>query len=50
MEYRLLGTSGLRVSEVGLGGNNFGRYCDEAQTALVIHQAQIGRASCRERV
>lgn len=39
MEYRQLGGSGLRVSEVGLGGNNFGKYCDEAQTARVIHQA-----------
>ena len=24
MEYRRLGSSGLKVSEVGLGGNNFG--------------------------
>ncbi|MBI4319912.1 MAG: aldo/keto reductase [Chloroflexi bacterium] len=39
MEYRKLGTSGLRVSEVGLGGNNFGKFCDEAQTAGVIHRA-----------
>lgn len=39
MEYRRLGGSGLRVSEAGLGGNNFGKYCDEAQTARVIHQA-----------
>lgn len=39
MEYRQLGGTGLRVSEIGLGGNNFGRYCDEALSALVIHQA-----------
>ncbi|TAK33459.1 MAG: aldo/keto reductase [Chloroflexota bacterium] len=39
MEYRQLGASGLRVSEVGLGGNNFGRSCDEAQTAVVIQRA-----------
>lgn len=39
MEYRRLGGCGLRVSEVGIGGNNFGRRCDEAQTARVIHTA-----------
>lgn len=39
MEYRQLGGSGVRVSSVGLGGNTFGRYCDEAQTAAVIHEA-----------
>lgn len=39
MEYRQLGGSGTRVSAVGLGGNTFGRYCDEAQTAAVIHRA-----------
>ncbi len=39
MEYRQLGGSGLRVSAVGLGGNTFGRFCDEAQTAAVIHRA-----------
>ncbi|MGH2458289.1 MAG: aldo/keto reductase [Chloroflexota bacterium] len=39
MEYRQLGGSGTRVSAVGLGGNTFGRYCDEAQTARVIHRA-----------
>jgi aryl-alcohol dehydrogenase-like predicted oxidoreductase len=39
VEYRKLGGSGLKVSAVGLGGNTFGRACDAAQTAAVIHRA-----------
>ena len=39
MEYNALGRSGLKVSIVGLGGNNFGRRCDEEQTAAVVHRA-----------
>ena len=39
MEYRNLGTSGLKVSEVGLGGNNFGWWVDEATSAAVINAA-----------
>lgn len=39
MEYRRLGTSGLKVSVIGLGGNTFGRYADEAQTAAIIRAA-----------
>lgn len=39
MEYRRLGKSGLKVSVVGLGGNTFGRYADEAQTASIVHAA-----------
>ncbi len=39
MEYRHLGTSGLRVSSIGLGTNNFGDLIDERQAAAVIHRA-----------
>ena len=39
MEYKNLGNSGLRVSVVGLGCNNFGRRCDQEQTTAVVHQA-----------
>jgi len=39
MEYRQLGGSGVRVSAIGLGGNTFGRYCDEQRSVQVIHQA-----------
>ena len=39
MEYRNLGRSGLQVSMVGLGCNNFGRRCDQEQTTVVVHQA-----------
>ena len=39
MEYQQLGNSGLQVSVVGLGCNNFGRRCDEAETAAVVHAA-----------
>jgi aryl-alcohol dehydrogenase-like predicted oxidoreductase len=39
MEYRNLGASGLQVSVVGLGCNNFGRRCDAAQTKAVIDAA-----------
>jgi aryl-alcohol dehydrogenase-like predicted oxidoreductase len=39
MEYRRLGDSGLKVSEVGLGCNNFGMRIDEAQTAAVVEAA-----------
>jgi aryl-alcohol dehydrogenase-like predicted oxidoreductase len=39
MEYRRLGSSGLLVSAVGLGTNNFGSRLDESATRLVLEQA-----------
>ena len=39
MEYKNLGSSGLRVSVVGLGCNNFGRRCDQAATTSVVDKA-----------
>ena len=39
MEYRRIGGSGLKVSAVGLGCNNFGMRCDQAQTDAVVGKA-----------
>ncbi len=39
MTYRNLGESGLRVSTVGLGCNNFGMRIDAAATERVVHAA-----------
>ncbi len=39
MEYRNLGSSGLKVSVVGIGCNNFGRRCDKDRTADVVAAA-----------
>jgi len=39
VEHRNLGRSGLQVSTAGLGCNNFGRRCDQQQTAAVVHKA-----------
>lgn len=39
MEYRKLGNSGLKVSEISLGGNNFGRSADEQTSIAVIRHA-----------
>ena len=39
MEYRNLGSSGLKVSVLGLGGNNFGKIIDEPASAAVINHA-----------
>ncbi len=39
MEYRRLGKSGLKVSEIGLGGNNFGGVVGERESISVIHRA-----------
>ena len=36
MKYRRLGNSGLKVSEVGIGANNFGRRVDAEGTAAII--------------
>lgn len=39
MEYRLLGRTGLKVSRMTLGTNNFGRDADEATSISVIRKA-----------
>jgi aryl-alcohol dehydrogenase-like predicted oxidoreductase len=39
MKMRRLGTSGLKVSEVGLGCNNFGMRLDESQSGRVVSAA-----------
>src|SRR5436190_20023852 len=39
MRYRSLGRSGLRVSVVGLGANNFGRRTSPDQTRAVVDAA-----------
>ncbi|WP_416293298.1 aldo/keto reductase [Paenibacillus illinoisensis] len=39
MEYRRLGSSGLRVSALGLGTNAFGKRADDAASTHIIHAA-----------
>jgi aryl-alcohol dehydrogenase-like predicted oxidoreductase len=39
VEYRNLGNSGLKVSAVGLGCNNFGMKNDAEQTRAIVHRA-----------
>jgi aryl-alcohol dehydrogenase-like predicted oxidoreductase len=39
MDLRRLGDSGLKVSEIGLGCNNFGMRIDQAQTQVVVDAA-----------
>ncbi len=39
MEYRNLGSTGLKVSVVGIGCNNFGRRCDQGTTKSVVDKA-----------
>ena len=39
MEYRRLGNSGLKVSEVGIGCNNFGMRIDQEATTAVVNAA-----------
>ena len=40
MQYRALGRTGLQVSALGLGTNQFGRVVDEAGAKAIIDQAQ----------
>ncbi|HVB77290.1 MAG TPA: aldo/keto reductase [Candidatus Nitrosotalea sp.] len=42
MEHRFVGRSGLKVSEIGLGTNNFGGRLDEAGSRLVLERALEG--------
>ena len=43
MEYRRIGNSGLKVSAMGMGGNNFGMRADEEASIKVInHALEIG--------
>ena len=39
MQYRTLGKSGLKVSAIGLGGNNFGGRADEKTSIEVMKHA-----------
>src|SRR5579872_2701665 len=39
MDYRKLGKSGLSISEVGVGCNNFGRRADQAAANAVVNSA-----------
>ncbi len=39
MKYRTLGKSGLRVSEIGLGGVSFGIWIGEQESIWVINRA-----------
>ena len=39
MEFRKLGNTGLKVSEVGIGCNNFGGRMDQEQTQAVVDKA-----------
>jgi len=43
MEYRKLGRSGLKISEIGLGCNNFGSRVDEQSSISIIrHALELG--------
>ena len=39
MELRKLGSSGLKISVVGIGCNNFGGRCDQKVTKEIVHTA-----------
>lgn len=39
MEYRNLGSTGVKVSVVGIGCNNFGRRCDQGSTTSIVDKA-----------
>lgn len=39
MQHRPLGRTGVQVSAVGLGGNQFGSTCDAAQTKAIVDRA-----------
>lgn len=39
MEFKNLGTTGLRISSVGIGCNNFGQRCDEQTSIDVVNKA-----------
>jgi aryl-alcohol dehydrogenase-like predicted oxidoreductase len=39
MEYRQLGSSGLKVSQIGLGGNPFGWFIEEGDSSDVVNKA-----------
>jgi aryl-alcohol dehydrogenase-like predicted oxidoreductase len=45
MQYRSLGNSGLKVSEIGLGSNNFGATTREEESISNVQYALQGRRS-----
>ena len=39
MDYRYVGRSGLMVSSIGLGCDNFGHKCDRELSTAIVHRA-----------